>query len=38
MNATILDDLIKEVTGFKTSYFKTAIQKDTADHLFLFED
>lgn len=38
VSASILDDLVGEVTGFKTSYFKTAIAKETANHPFLFED
>lgn len=38
VSASILDDMVGEVTGFKTSYFKTAIEKETANHPFLFED
>lgn len=38
VSASILDDMVGEATGFKTSYFKTAIQKETANHQFLFED
>ena len=38
MNAAVLDDLVGEVTGFRTSYFKTVMQEETADRPFLFED
>ncbi|MEK5039671.1 hypothetical protein [Sporosarcina sp. FSL K6-3457] len=38
MTAAILDDLVGEVTGFRTSYFKTAMQDETMDKPFLFED
>ena len=38
VSASILDDMVGEVTGFKTSYFKTAIEKETANYPFLFED
>lgn len=38
VSASILDDMVGEVSGFKTSYFKTAIAKETANHPFLFED
>lgn len=38
VSASILDDMVGEVTGFKTSYFKAAIAKETANHPFLFED
>ncbi len=38
MSASVLDDMVGEVTGFKTSYFKTAIAKEAANHPFLLED
>ncbi len=38
INATVLDGLTGEVTGFKTSYFKRNSQGDTAIHPFLIED
>ncbi|WP_318616042.1 hypothetical protein [Sporosarcina sp. YIM B06819] len=38
ISAAILDDMIREVTGFKTAYFKTVMQKETAHHPFLFGD
>ncbi len=38
INATVLDALAGEVTGFKISYFTKNIFDDTAFHTFLFED
>lgn len=38
LNASVLDTLAGEVTGFKTSYFMKNIHDDTAAHPFLIED
>lgn len=38
LNASVLDALAGEVTGFKTSYFTKNIHDDTAAHPFLIED
>ena len=38
INASVLDAIAGEVTGFKTSYFTKNIHDDTAAHPFLIED
>ncbi len=38
LNASVLDALAGEVTGFKTSYFMKNIHDDTSAHPFLIED
>ena len=38
MDEAVLDELIGEVTGFKTSYFKRNMKDKSGEHPFLFED
>ena len=38
MDATVLDGLVGEVTGLKTTYFTKSMQVDSTQHPFLFED
>ncbi len=38
IDATVLDGLVGEVTGFKTSYFTKNVQDEKVDYPFLIED
>ena len=38
IDATVLDELVEEVTGFKTTYFKRSLQDNSARYPFLFEE